>query len=104
MEPRDTKLALLKLHVQEYYKNPGRIPPTRKNIACRMWRTQVYQRWAADEFVLYLEQSKSDDIIFAAEQFAKMMDDFACKPHENTEMFSIGYDVAVELVDYLYSL
>lgn len=104
MEPRDTKMALLKLHIREYYEEPKRIPPARKRIARQRWLLMTYQRWAAEEFVLYLQQSESEDLIFAAEQFAKMMDDFACKDHKEHMMFSVAYDVAMELIDYLYSL
>ena len=101
---RETKLALLKLHIREYYKEPGAIPPAKKRIARRRWNVMVHQRWAADEMVLYLTQSTSNDLIFAAEQFAKAMDKFACIEHDGRRMFSIAYDVATELVDYLYSL
>lgn len=102
---RETKLALLQLHVREYYENPRKIPPAKKRIARRRWLIQVYQRWAAEEMVLYLKQSTSDDLVFAAEQFAKMMDDFACRANENSkQMFSVAYDVAMEMIDYLCSL
>ena len=40
---RKTKIALLELHAKEYYKKPGRIPPKRKTIATKRWKTMVYQ-------------------------------------------------------------
>ena len=99
---RKTKIALLELHVQEYYKEPGRIPPEKKAIATKRWKTMVYQHWAACEFIRAIKGCS--DLYFAAEKFAEMLDDFACKEHKDKQMFSIAYDVAMELTSYLYCL
>ena len=104
MGDRETKLALLELHIQESYAYGKRIPPARRKTARKLWLLKVRQRWAAEELLGYLKKSSCGDLCFAAEQFAKMVDDFACREHGDTQLFSIAYDVVMELIDYLYSL
>ena len=101
---RETKLALLKLHIQEYYAYEKKIPPARRRVARKLWLLRVRQRWAAEEFLGYLKKSSCEDLCFTAEQFAKMMDDITCREHGDVKIFSTAYDVATDLIDYLYSL
>ena len=80
----------------------GSIPPARNQLERNSWIIKVYQRWAAEEFLKAIEGHP--DLYFAAEQFTRMVDDFACRNNKTAEMFVIAYDVAVELEAYLETL
>lgn len=65
-----------------------------------------YSRYAAEELYYYVE--KHDDIspIQAVEQFSKLMDEYSCsvKNKEMSFVFSVAYDIAVDVLDILYGL
>ena len=55
-------------------------------------------RWAAEEFVRYLKGARSPWVL-AAERYIDMVDDFSTHNQETSVIFSIAYDVAVDLSD-----
>lgn len=59
-----------------------------------------YSKWAARECARYIESSNKcpDD---AMDEFVKLMDNLACGKTKHKEMFSIAYDVCIDIYDYL---
>lgn len=90
----------LERRINEMYKSPDRLPvtPRKKQI----FLDRIYKHWAANEYLYYVVTSKKSASV-AATEFIKMMDEFCCNAGRNSYLFSIAYDVAVDLTDYLYS-
>lgn len=100
MNKRDYILTRLEERIKERYEPPTYYPIRRAAYMNFMQRS--YGRWAANEFLSYLKQSKGA-LTESGERFAKMMDEYSCKG-KNGWMFSIAHDVAVDLLDYIYTL
>lgn len=95
-------LNCLKKHIKERYLKP----PTIKSYVKRcVFKQQSYQKWAALNFLQYLENSDLS-IIDAIEEYIRVMDIYACNGNteESRYMFSVAYDVASDLATIAYSL
>ena len=90
----------LECRINEMYKSPNRLPTTPRGK--QIFLDRSYKHWAANEYLYYVVASKKSANV-AATEFIKMMDEFCCKGGRNSYLFSIAYDVAVDLTDYLYS-
>lgn len=68
------------------------------------FREKCLKHWAANEFLFFIAKSNKD-LYSAADEFIKMMDDWSSQgdlEKERSHMFSVAYDVAVDLADQLY--
>ena len=97
----DYVLLKLQYYIKETYQGPVTV---RFNWTNRATFVQAsYQKWAAKEFMDYITNRDADeDLYFSAEKFAKMMNKFSLTKR-NSWMFSIAYDVAMDLLDVMQS-
>lgn len=101
MSDREHVLESLYFYILENYTGPS-------NYRMR-WKTreyfafESYSRWAANEFLDYLRNSPIDPYM-AAEEFVQMIDNFSCSIYDERGMFSIAYDVSVNLLDFMNAL
>ena len=68
-----------------------------------VFRQASYQKWAADEFFKYIT-THGPDLYSSAEKFVHIMDKYSMISKRNGWMFSVAYDVAVELLDIMYAI
>lgn len=77
--------------------------PCAKNAEGReLFLQRSYSHWAAWEY--YFRMKDVTDIYTVSGYFVRQMDLFACSDHPNTRMFSVAYDVATDLNDFLLTL
>ena len=101
MKSRDYILGRVVQRIQDMYGDDHE--RCAKNWEGRELFTQrAYSNWAAWEYYRCL--SRAGDIFLASELFVKQMDSFACLNHPNTRMFSVAYDVATDLNDFLMTV
>ena len=73
----------------------------KKHIIGREERSFLsYSKWAAIECANYIRCSDKAPID-AMDEFIKGMDKLACGTTKHREMFSIAYDVTIDIYDYL---
>lgn len=60
-----------------------------------------YCRFAADHILTLLRDSRGVSEFALLEQFARLVDSYACLKKENTFMFSAMYDTAIDIMDRL---
>lgn len=94
---REHILNCLASHILENYEGPFTYQRKWKNRG--YFAQESYSKWAANEFLDYVTNRR--DIFLAADNYIRMVDNFACSNHENRWMFSIAYDVAVDLLDFM---
>ena len=90
-------LKLIEKRIDEMYKYPEPsmyMSAREKKIAIN----RSINRWAAEEFVRYLKGARAPWVL-AAERYIDMVDDFSTHNQETSVIFSIAYDVAVDLSD-----
>lgn len=100
---KDSNYILKQLHwrILQMYGENGK--PCKKTADGReLFEQRSYAHWAAWEYYKKLQQA--NDIYTVSEYFVRQMDHFACKSHPNTRMFSVAYDVATDLNDFLMTL
>ena len=102
MDTREYMLKRLKIYISKHYHSPkSRSLNWRTN---EIFAQESYRKWAAYEFLNYLSNS-NQNLYFSAEEFIKMVDNFSCDDRHKTRwMFSVAYDVALDLYDVLYEL
>ena len=101
MMKKEHILESLETYIFEMYIEPFE---NNKWIFFREFYAQKsYSKWAANEFLAYLK-NRPINPYDAAEEFIRMMDEFACSNHKERLIFSIGYDVGVDLLDYMIAL
>lgn len=101
MKSKDYILGRLRQRINDMYGDW--LEPCANNAEGKQLFTQrSYSRWAACEY--YRKVAKADDIYVVSEYFIRQMNNFACKKHPNTRMFSVAYDVATDLNDFLLTL
>lgn len=83
---------------KEYYS-----PPTTYNIRSDIFMYRSYSHWAIKELREYLISRIDEDPICVVEEFRYKMDFYSChtKNKNSDIMFSIGYDVATDILDVL---
>ena len=95
---KQEKLGALYQKIKADYLHPKNARWVNSDILMQ----RSYQEVAA---LLYFEQlCQANDIYMVSEEWIKQMDKFACSGHPNTRMFSVAYDVTVDLNDYLLTL
>ena len=98
---RDYMLEEVKKHIKKYYDMDRKRP---KNLTAKnTFEIRAYQLWAAKEFYNYIYRN-GPCVIESGHQFVEMVDDFSCKDVASSWIFSIAYDVAVEMLDFIYTL
>lgn len=63
-----------------------------------------YWNWALDELLHEIEVDDDIPVDTVIEYFANKMDDYACKDHPKSFIFSIAYDVSFWVLDIWTSL
>lgn len=103
MNNRECLLKFLEDYISKNYeKNILFNPWNSQRIPQSLFKQKSYQKWAAKEFLSYVKNSK-DTVLNAGEEFMELMDKFSCDGnHENRWMFSVAYDVSVNLVELLF--
>lgn len=95
---KDYILSVIKDYADEYLKVPQR------RLSRGDFEQRSYQRWAVDEILRAIEKSNSAPPIVAVEDFIRKMDEFSCKNHRTSIIFSVAYDVATDILDLLIAM
>lgn len=84
-------------YIRRYCSKPAPIWPKREFI------NKAYIRWTADEMIDYLLNHGFHHPMYALEEFLKKMDQYSCvgKDVDNRYIFSIAYDAAQDIIDYV---
>ena len=61
----------------------------------------TYSKWAANEVLGYVKYRKDISPIQAVEEFINKMDDYACEVGRSSYIFSVAYDIAMDILDLL---
>lgn len=78
-------------------------PPNTYDVSKAVFAQQSYARWAVGEVIRYIEKRPEMEVCMLIEEFRNKMDDAACKAKtpEKNFMFSVAYDVATDVLDYV---
>ena len=102
MNTRDYILKCLQDHVYEKYESP--------NSYRFYWNSREhfvqksYKHWAANEFLGYLKKG-TNNLYEMAEAYLKQIEAHAAFGNKDQKIiFSIAYDVATDLLDFMYAL
>ena len=60
-----------------------------------------YSKWAANEVLNFVKNRPRTPPVFSVETFASMMDEYACMNQGTSYIFSIAYDIAMDILDML---
>ena len=101
MRSKDYILVRLFQRIADMY-GPNDKPYKRTSEGRELFEQRSYAHWAAWEY--YEQMRKASDIYFVSGYFVRKMDLFACSNHPNARMFSVAYDVATDLNDFLLTL
>lgn len=75
------------------------------NCRCRFRRAHFSQRsysiWAAEEVLRTIRKRKDVSPIYAVEEFVNRMEYFACKRPSTSYIFSVAYDIGIDILDIL---
>lgn len=64
-----------------------------------------YRKWAVNEILRSIRESECVlPPIMIVEDFIHKMDDFSCKNNKSSFIFSIAYDVAIDVFDILTAI
>jgi hypothetical protein len=88
----------IRSYIRRYFPKPAPIWPKRE-FFCR-----AYERWTADELIEYIVNHVDYSPIYAMKECLKKFDDFACagsKDIDHRYIFSIAYDTAQDIIDYV---
>lgn len=94
-------LGRLRQRIADMYSTPYKKP----DLTLRgrlIFEERSYRQWAAWEW--YYRIVKANDLYAVSENFVKEMDTYACLDHPKVRIFSIAYDVATDLNDFLLSI
>lgn len=76
--------------------------PSRYNLKDLEYRS--YWNWALDALLHEIEVEDDIPVDIVIEYFADKMEDYACKDHPKSYIFSIAYDVSFWVLDILLTL
>lgn len=75
------------------------------NYRCRFKRAYFSQRsysiWAAEEVLRTIRKRNDVSPIYTVEEFVNRMEYFACKRPSTSYIFSVAYDIGVDILDIL---
>lgn len=94
---RDKAIRLIRLYKRE-------IDRTYSKMSLR--RDMYYKyaiRWAINDLLEYILARPETPVFLAVEEYAKMMDNYSCKNVKYSYVFSVANDVAISVLDMLYS-
>lgn len=78
------------------------------NCRCRFRRAHFSQRsysiWAAEEVLRTIRKRKDVSPIYAVEEFVNRMEYFACKRPSTSYIFSVAYDIGIDILDILIAV
>lgn len=66
----------------------------------KRFRQASYSLWAANEFYYYVEKIENLQMS-DLEQFVHLMDDLSCWSKKSSYMFSVGKDIAEDILDVI---
>lgn len=69
-----------------------------------LFAQRSYQKWAVDEIIKSIEESKSIPPITVLDDFIRKMNDFACRGGEGGFIFSVAYDIAIEILNIVITM
>ena len=94
---RDKAIKLIRLYKRDIDKEYCRLSLKR----------DLYQKysamWAINDLLEYVMANPNSPVILAVEAYARKMDRFSCKKSPYSYVFSVANDVAVGVLDMLYS-
>lgn len=94
----DYILSVIQEYVDERLKEPGW-------GMSRDWFKQIsYSRWAADEIIKNIRESRYTPPIQVVEDFIRKMDDFSCKNSKTSIIFSVAHDMGENILDFLIAM
>lgn len=91
----DYVLPMLQEYVSRYLKEP------RRGLPLGYFEQRSYQRWAADEIIKSISESKFTPPVTIVENFIRKTNSFSCESSKNSVIFSIAHDVAMDILDLL---
>lgn len=88
--------------IREFADECLKEPQYRLSRGC--FEQRSYQRWAVDEILKNIEESKFTPPVLVVEDFIRKMDDFSCKNKKAGIIFSVARDVAIDILDVLIAM
>lgn len=72
-----------------------------RNYKKSRFEQATYSKWAAIEVLGYVKHRRDISAIQAVEEFIHKMDKYACSNGRNSYIFSVAYDIAMDILDLL---
>lgn len=102
------------LIIQDYILDRGfKSDSLSKYLGCRVRRIPIkrkyfdqksYSNWAAHEVLLYVQNHSDMSPIEAIEEFAKKVDRYSVKNPNTSYIFSVAYDIAMDILDIFLAM
>lgn len=94
----DYILSVIREYAAEYLKEPClRLPKG-------LFERRAYQRWAVDEILRSIDNSKHVSPIVVVEDFIRKTDTFSHRNSKANLIFSVARDVAADILDILLAM
>lgn len=93
----DMTLPVRDLDSKRY--RPQKIPWKRCNFD-----QKSYSRWAVKEVLRYVQEHPDKSPVSVIEEFVNLMDRYACASRKNSYIFSVAYDIAVDILDVFLAM
>lgn len=94
---------LIKDYFKDLYDREDEVGSMMKYRHRNYQEIRWYEQWAVKEIIDEIWKSDKN-VIDTVEDFRKRMDDYACKNTKSSYIFSIAYDQATAVLDYLISI
>ena len=95
---RDDILSVIRDYADRYLEEPS----------CRLtknwFKQKSYSRWAVNELIRSIKESKTVPPILVVEDFIRKMDAFSVRNTKASFMFSVAHDVAENILDILIDI
>ena len=94
----DYILSVIQEYADEHLKEPG-------FGMSRDWFKRVsYSRWAADEIIKNIRESRHIPPILVVKDFIRKMDNFSSRNRKTRIIFSVAHDMAEDILDVLIAM
>lgn len=94
----DYILSVIREYAAEYLKEP------RRRLPKGLFERRSYQKWAVDEILRSIDNSKHVSPIVVVEDFIRKMEAFSHKNSKANLIFSVARDVAADILDMLLAM
>lgn len=94
----DYILSVIREYAAEYLKEP------RRRLPKGLFERRSYQRWAVDEILRSIDNSKHVSPIVVVENFIRKTEAFSHRNSKANLIFSVAHDVATDILDILLAM